>query len=105
MSRRTFPALVGALLTIPLLLPAGCKKDDTVKKSDVLAKLAKLDAVDGTADKVVSKCGGCELRMDGSGEHAINVSGYEMHFCSAKCKKDFYKDTTRSILALTIPKK
>ena len=104
MSKRTFTCLIGALVAIPFLLPAGCKKDDTVKKGDVLAKLAKADAVDGAADKVVSKCGGCALRMDGSDEHAITVSGYAMHFCSAKCKKDFSKDPGRSVLALTIPK-
>lgn len=105
MSKRTIPFLIGALVAIPLFLQTGCKKDDTVNKGDVLAKLAKADAIDGSTDKVVTKCGGCALRMDGSDKHAINVSGYTMHFCSAKCKTEFSKDTIQSVMALTIPKK
>lgn len=107
MSRRTIPALVVLVvvgLTLPLLMSGGCKKDATAEKGDVLAKLAKADALDGTTDKIVAKCSGCALRMDGSNEHVTALSGYKLNFCTAKCKKEFSKDTIKSVLAMTIPK-
>jgi YHS domain-containing protein len=58
---------------------------------------------DGVTDKVVSKCLGCALAMDGSSEHALETSGYTLHFCSAPCKTGFEEDTTKAILALNIP--
>jgi len=65
--------------------------------------LAAADKVDGTEDKVVSKCGGCALGMDGSHDHALKVGDYEMHFCSEYCQKVFEKDTEGSVMGLTIP--
>jgi hypothetical protein len=41
--------------------------------------------------------------MDGSKEHALPVSGYTLHFCSAHCKKAWEKEPAKSILALKIP--
>jgi YHS domain-containing protein len=79
-------------------------KAEAKTEADVEAKLAEADEVDGTVDKVVSKCAACALGMDGKAEHALKVSGYTMHFCSAKCKEGFEKDTTKSILALKVPK-
>ena len=89
--------------------PAAQPKEEPAKteaktEADVAAKLAEADKVDGTVDKVVSKCAACGLKMDGKAEHALKVSGYTMHFCSAKCKEGFEKDTTKSILALKVPK-
>jgi len=71
--------------------------------AQVQVLLAKADAVDGAADKVVSKCGGCNLRMEGSEEHEITVSGYKMRFCSDDCKGRFEEEPTKSILAMKIP--
>jgi hypothetical protein len=50
------------------------------------AILASADAVDGTVDKVVSKCPGCRLGMDGHAEHSLLAHGYTLHFCSDTCK-------------------
>jgi len=111
--------LVGSMVLISV---AGCRKEEPEKeqpasdakvdakvkvnvkvKVKVEAKLAKADQVDGTADKIVSKCPACALGMDGKSEHALQVSGYTLHFCSEKCKTEFEKDTTKSILDLKIP--
>ena len=76
---------------------------DVDTKAAVEAKLAEADEFDGKTDKVVSKCASCALGMDGKSEHALEVSGYTLHFCSEDCKTGFEKDTTKAILALKIP--
>ncbi len=117
-------------LSVALMLAAapGCKKEEpgqtkpagediSVKKVGAAdakgkvtvkvkmeAKLARADSFDGKTDKVVSKCPSCALGMDGSSAHALKVSGYELHFCSADCKTGFEKDTTKAVLALKIPR-
>lgn len=70
---------------------------------DVEAKLALADEFDGVADKVISRCPGCSLRMDGSAEHAMQFAGYELRFCSAGCLESFSADPEARILALEIP--
>ena len=70
----------------------------------VLAKLALADELDGTADKIIKRCPGCGLKMDGKSEHATEVSGYTIYFCSGSCQEEFAKDLTQSILFLEIPK-
>ncbi len=124
MKRRLIHEVVGCL-SVALMLTAmpGCSKeepaetesakkdigaekvgaDDAKVKVKVEAKLARADSFDGKTDKVVSKCPSCALEMDGSNEHALKVSGYKLHFCSADCKTGFEKDTTKAILALQIP--
>lgn len=101
--------LVGSMILIAL---TGCRKEepeqeqpasDAEVKLQVEAKLAKADQVDGNADEIVSKCPGCALGSDGKGEHTLQVSGYTLHFCTEKCKTEFEKDTTKSILDLKIP--
>ncbi len=72
-------------------------------KAAVEAKLAEADKLDGNADKIVSKCASCEFGMDGKSDHALEVSGYTLYFCSEDCKTGFEKDTTEAILALKIP--
>ncbi len=72
-------------------------------KAAVEAKLADADEFDGKTDKVVSKCASCALGKDGKSEHALQVSGYTLHFCSEDCMTGFEKDTTKAILALKIP--
>ena len=69
----------------------------------VEAMLAKADLVDGKADKIVTKCAGCNLKMDGSSEHTLQASGYTLYFCGEKCAAEFSKDLTKSILAMMIP--
>ncbi len=71
----------------------------------VTAMLAKADAVDGKTDKVVSKCPGCGLAMDGDPAHASTVGDYKVHLCSADCKKAFDGDPSKVVLALEIPEK
>lgn len=66
----------------------------------MIAKLAAADETDGTADQVVHKCGGCNLGMDGKTEFAIQVGEYEMHFCSAYCKKGFVEKPAEEIAGL-----
>lgn len=83
---------------------AEAEKDvDTDKTAAVEVKLAKADAFDGQADKIVSKCPGCALEMDGTSEHALGVSGYTIHFCSEDCKTGFEQDATKAVLAMNIP--
>ena len=72
-------------------------------EAKVQAKLAKADAFDGKIDKIVSKCASCNLNMDGTSEHALEVMGYTLYFCSPVCKMDFEDDTTKAILAMEIP--
>jgi hypothetical protein len=71
--------------------------------ADALAVLAKADAVDGTTDKVVSKCVTCALGMDGSADHAVTVGNYKLHLCSDACKKKFDTDSEKALLALKVP--
>ncbi len=94
----------------------GCeKKDDTPEPKDksagvtapggtavLAALLAKADAKDGATDKVVTKCVTCALAMDGSADHKVSVEGYEVHLCSADCKKSFEGDPTKSLQTLKL---
>ena len=48
--------------------------------------LAQADLADGTADKVIAKCPGCGLGMEGDPMHASTIEGYTAHSCSASCK-------------------
>ncbi len=121
MKTRLVHGVIGCLaVALVLTTTPGCRKEkpvqkesakeeaevekDTDKTAAVEAKLAEADALDGKTDKVVSKCAGCALGMDGKSEHALEVSGYTLHFCSEDCKTGFEKDTTKAILALKIPK-
>lgn len=70
---------------------------------EILAALARADAVDGTEDMVVAKCPGCALAMEGSADHAMHVDEYELHFCSDDCKGRFEETASESILALAMP--
>lgn len=67
------------------------------------AKLAKADAFDGKVDKVVTKCLGCGLGMDGNKDLAATTAGYTLHFCSASCKADFEKDPAKAVMAMRLP--
>ncbi len=72
-------------------------------KQDVLARLAKADALDGEVDKVVKRCGNCRLGMDGKPEHSLTVQDYTLHFCTEHCQKRTAEDAEGHILAWQIP--
>lgn len=75
---------------------------DATAQSEIVAILAKADAADGSEDKVVSKCAGCKLRMEGSADYALTVENYEMHFCGTDCKSHFEDDTEKAVMALQL---
>lgn len=101
------------VVAMAALLLAGCKREekkvekpeeiDAETKAKVEAKLVSADEFDETTDKIVSKCAGCKLGMDGSDKYALTAFGYTMYFCSDDCKKKFEEDTAKAILALEIP--
>ena len=76
--------------------------DDGDVDTKVLGILVKADALDGTTDKVVRKCAGCGLGMNGDPAHASKLGEYTLHLCSADCKADFEKDASKAVLALNV---
>ncbi|GAG37491.1 unnamed protein product [marine sediment metagenome] len=106
--------------TVLLLAVTGCSKEkeskstppaDSAKsaKSEaeptaaVEAKLAQADLLDGKADKIVTRCASCALRMNGTSDHTLKVLDYTLYFCTERCAKTFAEDTTKAVLALEIP--
>lgn len=63
-----------------------------VTTPEIDARLAAADRKDGTEDKVVHRCAGCALGMDGKAEFAMQVGGYQMHFCKQGCLVRYQKD-------------
>ena len=123
MQKRFFNYRAGCSALVALLLAvAGCPEDkapeptappvevaDPVKdiadvQPEVEAKLAEADLLDGKADKIVTRCASCALKMDGSSEHTRKVLDYTLYFCTEGCAKTFAKNTTESVLAMNIPK-
>jgi hypothetical protein len=93
-----------------LVLAAACSKTNspvggvvTTLPTEALAVLAKADAFDGAADKVVKKCFTCSLGMDGKPDQFTKVGGYEVHFCKPECKKAFDTNPEKAILAGKLP--
>lgn len=72
-------------------------------QAEVVAKLAKADALDGQTDNVVTRCASCVLRMDGKPEHSLKALDYTLHFCTENCAHEFGKDLTKSVLAMQVP--
>lgn len=70
--------------------------------AEITAKLAAADAKDGKVDKVVHKCAGCSLGMDGEEKWSLPVEGYTMHFCKQACFDRFKNDTAKEIGALKV---
>ena len=120
MNKRTL--VLGAVLLLTAILP-GCGEPSTTyddsaatepateaampasfeMTEELGAKLAAADRADGEEDKVVSKCPGCSLAMDGSHEHAFPAGEYSLHFCSDSCKDRFTDDLEQSVIALAVP--
>lgn len=69
---------------------------------ETLAKLAKADAKDGKVDKVVHRCAGCSLGMDGEEKWPLQVQDYSMHFCKQACLDRYAKDPAKAIAAMKI---
>jgi hypothetical protein len=114
---RTSCMLVGALV----LLWTGCgyeseapseptpsadseMETETTAESDAMlaAVLARADLADGKEDKVVSKCLGCGLAMDGSADHLLEVEGYTLHLCSDTCQDKVSEDVPAAVQALNL---
>jgi YHS domain-containing protein len=89
---------------VTTLIKEKVAEGDPQIQAAVLEKLAEVDALDGTADKIIKRCPGCGLKMDGKREHATEVSGYTIYFCSKSCQEKFTKNLTESILFLELPK-
>lgn len=75
----------------------------TANRETLLAKLASADAFDGKTDKVVSKCAGCALGMDGLEKYTVQIEGYALHLCNDACRKQFASDTVNAVLAMRVP--
>ncbi len=69
---------------------------------ETLAKLALADAKDGKVDKLVHRCAGCALGMDGEEKWPLQVQDYNMHFCKQACLDRYAKDPAKAIAALKI---
>lgn len=69
----------------------------------MLAVLARADRADGQEDRVVSRCLGCGLAMDGNADHALEVSGYSLHLCSETCKDHVGEDVNAAVQAVKLP--
>lgn len=105
------PGYVATTFACLLFVAAGCEKSEPAAApagadaSAIEAKLAAADAVDGTTDKIISKCPACNLSMDGSSEHELVAHGYTLHFCSAECKDHFAADVDKAIMEMQVPAK
>ena len=85
-------------------IPAEAPADDHADSRETLmAMLKAADLVDGTEDKIVERCSGCSLAMDGKADHVLNHEGYELHFCSDTCQDRFADNTTEALLAMELP--
>ena len=68
--------------------------------TDISSILEQADKMDGTEDRQVHKCAGCKLNMDGDSSHAVQVAGYELHYCSDDCRTRFLANPGTNLLAL-----
>lgn len=92
----------GATVSKSVAVSDGPKQAATLS-TETITKLAKADLVDGTEDKIVHKCGGCALGMNGSEDHKMKAGEYEMHFCSSYCLDVFEKDVNSAVAQMTMP--
>ncbi len=97
---------IGLLAILILCAISACKPSpppmDAETETKVIAKLVKADAIDGQVDKIIAKCAGCSLAMDGSDKHTMPLAGYTLHLCSDLCKTNFGKDPAKKLLAIEI---
>ena len=69
---------------------------------EMTATLAKADAKDGAVDKVVHRCAGCALGMDGKAEMPLLVGEFTMHFCKPACLDRYAKDAKGELARLKV---
>ena len=103
------------LAIAPALLFVGCTTDAKPEGATpesgggisavLVEKLVAADKLDGTEDKVVHKCAGCSLGMNGKKEMAVEVEGFEMHFCKPACKQRYETDAKGELEKLKVPAK
>ena len=82
--------------------PSGSEPAAQQTNPAMTEKLAAADAVDGKKDKVVSKCAGCALMMNGKSDTTLEFEGYTMLFCKDACHDRFEADPEKEILALRV---
>lgn len=85
----------------PAEVPAGAATP-VVTTPEIDAKLAAADAKDGAVDKVVHRCAGCMLGMDGKEQFGLTVGAYRMHFCKQGCLERYQKDALGELARLTV---
>jgi hypothetical protein len=101
---RWLPILSAVPVLAVVAVLAGCGPSGTAGPSpEVLAVLAKADALDGASDKTVKKCFGCNLGMDGKPDMAVKVGEYQAWLCSEHCRHTFEADPAKAILAAKFP--
>ena len=93
--------LLGACESTPAPPAAPAASESASAK--LLSRLAAADAADGSTDKVIHKCIGCSLHMDGDPAFAATAHGYEAHLCSEQCLYRFERDPDRVILQMQPP--
>ena len=97
--------LTATAFVLGAVLTGGCTKTEAKlapNPTTVEARLAMADSKDGKTDKVITKCCGCNLHMDGKAENKLDVHGYTLQFCSPDCKGKFAKDPDASVMAMKI---
>ncbi len=115
----TRSGLSGMITVLLVTLPTGCSGEeastattsdvarpapgDAARDSELIAKLAGADRLDGKADKVVARCAGCALNMDGKPDHGLKVLDYTLHFCREICAQQFARNLTKSVQEMKIP--
>ena len=77
-----------------------CAPIPRVQRPLIKQALVRADAADGSTDQVITRCAGCALHMDGSADHNLEVGGFDLHLCSAACKKRFASDLSVSLASL-----
>ena len=98
-------ALIGAVILVACGRGTGPTSGTTRSTEVEAARLRAADGVDGTTDRVVSKCAVCKLAMDGTTEHSSRFEGYELHFCSPECKETFDHDPHAVLRRLHAPQR
>jgi len=85
--------------TVP---PSTIEKISAEVTPELSAQLVAADRLDGSEDKVVSKCASCALHMNGKEEFALELADYRLDFCSDFCQNNYREDGAGKLMALKI---
>jgi len=105
-TRNRLCAALAAIFCVGLL---ACSNDNGTQAPPVEINehtkscLITADRADEKEDKVIRKCPSCGLGMSGDAKHASNLEGYEIHSCSASCKKSVMSDANKVFAAIECP--